>query len=910
MISPFRFLHRTVCNRTRQGVWRRGLWVALLFYLTGCHDAARENPFDPALTPAVELTVALDELAGTIRLEWTRYAGAGVFAEYRVLRNVAKSVEVDTLERISSVEQTAFVDRELAPNMAYEYRVETVNSSGFAAESAVQGIAGYAVNPVELIEVAVDGSVGEATVRWTAYAGPRFEGYRVERRGAAEVDFAAIGRVESANSTAFVDGDLDPDVVYVYRVVLEAAGEEWASNRSGATSFGLHRAELLSVRGDSEEGVVRLRWTAYAGPRFEGYRVLRREVGTDREELLGEVVERVDTTFVDRTALAEVDYLYEVMVRAAGEELRSGSLEGRLSLPAVRIEEARFESRTATATLGWTAYAGPRFAAYRVERRTAELAWHAVAELGERESRSLLDGELAGNTEYFYRVVVVTDQGEEVTSREVSGGMHFLMDSWPLELEEESFVRLYVEEEGKLTALVADPNRIRLLLFAAEGDLLEEQELLVQSKVAIAPRSVATVPDGKGGRALVLTLKPLGRNWQGFIGVLLFDREGRPLRERRALFADAFTEPLRGEQARVPGVIELQGGSGDVAFDNVAVSQGEVLLFADDFERERIDQWSLQFGSLEGGWFTGGEQGPPILRKEGLSWQDFRVEAEVSFFSPTWARISMGSRQDRYSRFDLGVNLDRVTLNWIFLTPASSSERTRLEKFEKELMLVPGLFYRMELEFVEGEVGVSVERPASPWSVLNEASRWNCAVPIEQGPEASLALIAGDQPIQLIAGEAVAGFSYGGEASEMRSWKVEGSAASRLGLCLPEVNRVLISRGAVSRVTGKVRWPSEVVDRIGAGMGQEAGSFLVPLSLDASPEGRVYVLDAGNARIQVFDDRGDYITQFGHWGSEAGAFDFGSGWEAGDFAGSVVVDGEGFIYVADVGNGRIQKFAP
>jgi hypothetical protein len=29
-----------------------------------------------------------------------------------------------------------------------------------------------------------------------------------------------------------------------------------------------------------------------------------------------------------------------------------------------------------------------------------------------------------------------------------------------------------------------------------------------------------------------------------------------------------------------------------------------------------------------------------------------------------------------------------------------------------------------------------------------------------------------------------------------------------------------------------------------------------------------------------------------------------------DFAGSVAVDDEGFIYVADVGNGRIQKFAP
>ena len=884
--------------------------AVLLCGSIGCHDAVRENPFDPALTPAVELTVVLDEGNGTAALNWSEYAGTVAFAEYRVLRNAVRSTEVDTLARIAEVERTSFVDEELAPNTAYEYRVAAVNSSGFAVESAVRGIAGYAVNPVELIEVAVDGSAGEATVRWTGYEGPRFEGYRIERRSATEVDFAAIGRVENAGTTSFVDVGLEPDVVYVYRVVLEAVGEEWESGRSGATSFGLSGVELLSAMGDGEEGVVRLRWTQYAGPEFEGYRVLRREVGTDREELFAEVAERVDTAFVDRMALAEVDYLYEVTVRAAGEELSSGSQEGKLSLPAVRIEEARFESRTAMATLGWTAYGGPRFAAYRVEQRTAELAWQTVAELDDRENRSLVDGGLLGNTEYFYRVVVVTDRGEEVESREVSGTIHPLVDSWPLELEEKSFVRLYVEEEGKLTALVADPDRARLLFFDAGGALLEEQELLVPVGVAIEPRSVATAPDGKGGLALVLTLKSRTKSWPGFTGVLLFDGEGRPLRERRALFADAFTEPLRGEQARVPGSVELLAGDSDVAFDNVVISQGETVLFADDFSRERSDEWSLQFGSLEHGWFTGGGQGPPILRKRELSWQDFRLEWDVFFFSSTWVRISIGSIQDRHSRFLLTLYLDRVSLHWIFLPPVGSSERSETERLLEDWALVLGLSYRMELEYVEGEVRVSVEGRASPWSVANGEPRWNCAVPVGQESETSLALIAGDQPIQLTSGEAVAGFSYEGEASEMRLWEVEGSAATRLGICLPELNRVLISRGATSRATGKVRWPSDVLDRVGSGMGQEAGAFLVPLSLDAGPEGRVYVLDAGNGRIQVFDDRGNYITQFGQRGSEPGAFDFGSGWEAGDFAGSVAVDGEGYIYVADVGNGRIQKFAP
>ena len=93
-------------------------------------------------------------------------------------------------------------------------------------------------------------------------------------------------------------------------------------------------------------------------------------------------------------------------------------------------------------------------------------------------------------------------------------------------------------------------------------------------------------------------------------------------------------------------------------------------------------------------------------------------------------------------------------------------------------------------------------------------------------------------------------------------------------------------------------------------MGQEPGQFIFPLSFDGSADGRIYVLDAGNARIQVFDLEGNYITQWGRKGSDEGEFDFGNGSVPEDFAGSVAVDDEGNIYVADVGNGRIQKFAP
>ena|GEM_PF-3696782 len=71
---------------------------------------------------------------------------------------------------------------------------------------------------------------------------------------------------------------------------------------------------------------------------------------------------------------------------------------------------------------------------------------------------------------------------------------------------------------------------------------------------------------------------------------------------------------------------------------------------------------------------------------------------------------------------------------------------------------------------------------------------------------------------------------------------------------------------------------------------------------------RLYVLDADNARIQVFDAAGNYLTQWGSEGSGPGQFIFQR--DGDTRAGSVAVDEDGFIYVADVGNKRIQKFAP
>ncbi len=91
--------------------------------------------------------------------------------------------------------------------------------------------------------------------------------------------------------------------------------------------------------------------------------------------------------------------------------------------------------------------------------------------------------------------------------------------------------------------------------------------------------------------------------------------------------------------------------------------------------------------------------------------------------------------------------------------------------------------------------------------------------------------------------------------------------------------------------------PTLVINEGGAaGMG--AGQLNAPRNVAVGGDGRIYVLDSGNHRIQMFDAQGQYLAEWGSQGDQPGQFNEPWG---------IAVDDE-FVYVADTWNHRIQKF--
>ena len=87
-----------------------------------------------------------------------------------------------------------------------------------------------------------------------------------------------------------------------------------------------------------------------------------------------------------------------------------------------------------------------------------------------------------------------------------------------------------------------------------------------------------------------------------------------------------------------------------------------------------------------------------------------------------------------------------------------------------------------------------------------------------------------------------------------------------------------------------------------SGLGDAGGSkgwFNVATGIGIDRQGRVYVADFENHRIQIFKRDGNFITSFGKQGTGPGEFERTT---------DVAIDNQGDVFVVDWGNNRIQKF--
>jgi streptogramin lyase len=82
--------------------------------------------------------------------------------------------------------------------------------------------------------------------------------------------------------------------------------------------------------------------------------------------------------------------------------------------------------------------------------------------------------------------------------------------------------------------------------------------------------------------------------------------------------------------------------------------------------------------------------------------------------------------------------------------------------------------------------------------------------------------------------------------------------------------------------------------------GTEAGKLKSPWGVAVNSEGKLWVVDSANNRVEQFSSSGGYLAKFGEAGSGNGQLNAPEG---------IAIDSAGHIWVADTGNNRLQEFS-
>jgi DNA-binding beta-propeller fold protein YncE len=85
------------------------------------------------------------------------------------------------------------------------------------------------------------------------------------------------------------------------------------------------------------------------------------------------------------------------------------------------------------------------------------------------------------------------------------------------------------------------------------------------------------------------------------------------------------------------------------------------------------------------------------------------------------------------------------------------------------------------------------------------------------------------------------------------------------------------------------------------GRGNVDGRFNFPTNVAVGPDGRIYVMDTFNFRVQIFNARGKYVSHFGKNCTGFGCFSRSKG---------IALDSDGHIYVSDAAFNAVQIFKP
>jgi streptogramin lyase len=143
--------------------------------------------------------------------------------------------------------------------------------------------------------------------------------------------------------------------------------------------------------------------------------------------------------------------------------------------------------------------------------------------------------------------------------------------------------------------------------------------------------------------------------------------------------------------------------------------------------------------------------------------------------------------------------------------------------------------------------------------------------------------------------------SYSGQSN--LGWKLRAPTSATVdpeGLNLTTTTEYDASTGQITEVRGAGADKTLSYAAKFGEAGSEPGKLKAPWGVAVNSEGKLWVVDTTNNRVEQFSSSGSYLASFGEAGSGNGQFNAPAG---------IALDAAGHIWIADKGNNRIQEFS-
>ncbi|MBD3287226.1 tetratricopeptide repeat protein [candidate division KSB1 bacterium] len=231
-----------------------------------------------------ELLSVREASHSSIELTWRRNSDTD-FSHYRIYR--AGDSFVDSTDklvtRISSQEQTNYVDDSVIKDKKYYYRIYAFDNGGLSSASDILTTSGQQISQISAVQLnGYAKGWSTAQLSWSRSAAPDFDCYKIYRSENPDVSLSSrlVKSIYNRETVQFADNGLSENQTYYYRLFVYNRNGDYKAGNTVTITTGQNtppKQLYLETPIIESSGAVKLRWNQCNDSDFSMYRIYRAE---------------------------------------------------------------------------------------------------------------------------------------------------------------------------------------------------------------------------------------------------------------------------------------------------------------------------------------------------------------------------------------------------------------------------------------------------------------------------------------------------------------------------------------------------------------------------------------------------------------------------------------------------------